>query len=610
MNHPTGKNVSYRFIRIGLIIGLIRVIPVNLFRLRVSLLVLGTVLGGQWFSFLSLPALARTPEPTETETVMVAASHPLATAAGVKILAQGGNAIDGAIATALAISVVQPYSAGLGGGGFALVFLNQEQQVRALDFRERAPLTAAADLYLDAQGEVIPRASLDGYRAVATPGTIAGLAELHRHYGELPWADLVQPARAYAEQGFTINESFERMLQWRWPVLRAHPESRNLFSYQGRPLTVGDRFQQPDLAKTLGAIAANPQVFYQGWIGEALVTDMTQNQGLITLRDLQEYRPVWRSPLCGTFLYLEVCSMPPPSSGGVALIQMLNLLAKLDIQNQSASDRGHSLAAVMQIAYGDRAVYLGDSDVVPVPLTVLTSLDYAAKRVKEISPRQSRSQNQVRPASPQLIESLEQHQESTNTSHLTVVDRHRNAVSLTFTLNGPFGSGVVVPGTGILLNNEMDDFAAAADSPNLFGLVGTTPSAAQPLANAIAPGKRPLSSMSPTIVREKGELRYALGSPGGSRIITTVLQILLSLELDQANALEAVTAPRIHHQWQPDTLFVESAIPRSQIQDWKAWGYRIQEQGRWGNANVIRVLPDGRLQGATDPRGNGAAAGF
>ncbi|MDG2991759.1 gamma-glutamyltransferase [Candidatus Synechococcus calcipolaris G9] len=604
MNQLTGENVTHKFM------------AANLFRGRVYSFGLGIALGVQCFSFLPVPAIARPPqlEPTETEEVMVAASHPLATAAGVKILAQGGNAIDGAIATALAISVVQPYSAGLGGGGFALVFLNQEQQVRALDFRERAPLGAGPDMYLDDHGEVMPRASLDGYRAVATPGTIAGLAELHRQYGELPWADLVQPALDYAQQGFIINETFHRMLQWRWPALRANPEAAALLSYQGRPLTVGDRFQQPDLAKTLGAIAANPQVFYQGWIGEALVTDMAQHQGLITLRDLQEYRPVWRSPLCGTFLELEVCSMPPPSSGGVALIQMLNLLAKLDIQQnlqyQSASDRGHALAAVMQIAYGDRAVYLGDSDFVPVPVTVLTSLDYAAERVKEIPRRQSRSQAQVRPASPQLIQSLEQRQESTNTSHLTVVDRHRNAVSLTFTLNGPFGSGVVVPGTGIFLNNEMDDFAAAADSPNLFGLVGTTPSAAQPLANAIAPGKRPLSSMSPTIVREKGELRYALGSPGGSRIISTVLQILLSLELDQANALEAVTAPRIHHQWQPDTLFVESDISQAQIQDWSKWGYSLQEQGRWGNANVIRVLPDGRLQGATDPRGNGAAAGF
>lgn len=558
-------------------------------------------------------ATATNPQTRQTEQVMVATSHPLATAAGVKILAQGGNAIDGAIATALAISVVQPYSAGLGGGGFALVFLNEaqkeDQQVRALDFRERAPLAAGPDLYLDTHGQVIPRASLDGYRAVATPGTIAGLAELHRQYGQLPWADLVQPALAYAEQGFIIDEPFERMLQWRWSVLRADPEAKALLTRQEKLLQVGDRLQQPDLAQTLRAIAADPQVFYQGWIAEALAKSMSQNQGLITLKDLAEYQSQWRSPVCGDFLNLNVCSMPPPSSGGIALIQMLNLLAKGEIHHQSASDRGHFLAAVMQIAYSDRAVYLGDRDFVPVPEMALTSPEYAAHRVPEIGPRQARSQAQVRPASPQLIQAIEQRQESSNTSHLTVVDHHRNAVSLTFTLNGPFGAGVVVPGTGIFLNNEMDDFAAAADTPNLFGLVGTTTSA-QPLANAIAPGKRPLSSMSPTIVREQGQLRYALGSPGGSRIITTVLQVLLKLHLDQATALEAVTAPRIHHQWEPDTLFVESGMPKTQIQDWQDWGYSLQEHGRWGNANVIRVLPDGRLEGAVDPRGNGTVNGF
>ncbi|WP_297061357.1 gamma-glutamyltransferase [Thermosynechococcus sp. M3746_W2019_013] len=542
------------------------------------------------------------PAQTLSQRGMVTAAQPAAAKAGRDILKAGGNAVDAAVATALMIAVVEPYAAGLGGGGFALVYHAQSQTIRALDFRERAPLQATPTMYLNEKGEVIPRASLDGVLAAGTPGTVAGLAALHQRYGQLPWSQVVTPAIQAAQQGFAVTPSYRQWATMRQAVLRQDATAARIFLRDGQVPPLGTVIQQPDLAKTLATIARNPRSFYEGWIARAIADFMVQQGGKMTQEDLRTYRPVWREPICGTYRAFQVCSMPPPSSGGVTLVQMLNLWQLLP-PAPIASDRGHYLASVMQIAYADRARYLGDSDFVPVPVAALTGRHYAQQRVTEILPRRARPQSAVSAATPiQLAE-------SDNTSHLNVVDAQGNAVSLTFTINGPFGAGVVVPQTGILLNNEMDDFAIAPNQPNLFGVVGIQ-SDKTPLANGIEPGKRPLSSMSPTIVLKDNRLNMVLGSPGGSRIISTVLQLFLNVVDLGQDAATAIASPRIHQQWTPDILFVEPTLPDAWIQTWRQWGYRVEQTRPWGNASLIRVLEHGQLEGAADPRGEGAAIGW
>lgn len=559
---------------------------------------------------LGIVLVASWPVPTSAQTVtaknaLVASAHPLATQAGVEILQKGGNAIDAAIATTLAISVVEPFSAGIGGGGFALVRDAKTQQMTALDFRETAPAAATATMYLDAQGQPIPQASLVGFKAAATPGTIAGLAELHRRYGNLAWADLVQPAIRYAQDGFIVTPRLAQVSAWQANNLSQNYAAKALFTNDGQPLKVGERVIQTDLAKTLTAIAENPQTFYTGWIGEEIVREMITYGGLITAQDLANYKPVWRSPLCFPWQTYQVCSMPPPSSGGVALAQILNLLPLPNFtqSGRESPETLHQLAAAMQIAYADRAVYLGDPDFVDVPVEALISSDYAQARRLEILPSQARSANHVQAGDPQLIKQLQTKLESENTSHLTVVDQQRNVVSLTFTINGPFGAAVVAEGTGIVLNNEMDDFAIAPNTPNFFGLVGEQ-------ANQIAPLKRPLSSMSPTIVTKNGQFVLATGSPGGSRIITTVLQTLLNRLAWNRSPAEAINARRIHQQWQPDVLFLETGFPLATKSALENYGYKLQERQPWGNANLIEAGPGGKLAGAADQRGEGTVAGF
>ncbi|URR36653.1 gamma-glutamyltransferase [Thermosynechococcus sp. HN-54] len=544
--------------------------------------------------------------PTQGQTIgqrgMVTAAQPAAAQVGRDILKGGGNAVDAAVATAFMISVVEPYAAGIGGGGFALVYHAPSQTMRALDFRERAPLQATPTMYLNEKGEVIPRASLDGVLAAGTPGTVAGLAALHKRYGQLPWSQVVTRAIQAAQQGFAVTRRYQQWATMRQSVLQQDATAARIFLRDGQVPPLGTVIQQPALAKTLGAIARDPRSFYEGWIARAIADFMAQQGGKITQEDLQSYTPLWREPICGTYRVFQVCSMPPPSSGGVALVQMLNLWQLLP-PAPTPMDRGHYLASVMQIAYADRARYLGDSDFVPVPVAALTSRRYAQQRVREILPRRARPQSAVSAATPiQLAE-------ADNTSHLNVVDAQGNAVSLTFTINGPFGAGVVVPQTGILLNNEMDDFAIAPNQPNLFGVVGI-PADNAPLANGIEPGKRPLSSMSPTIVLKDNRLSMVLGSPGGSRIITTVLQLFLNVVDLGQDAATAVARPRIHQQWAPDILFVEPTVPSSWINTWQQWGYRVEQTRPWGNASLIRVLDHGQLEGAADPRGEGAAMGW
>ncbi len=539
-----------------------------------------------------------------TQQGMVTSAHPLASAAGLAMLRQGGNAIDATVATTFAISVLEPFSAGIGGGGFLLLRQGKTGEIQALDFREKAPLAANRRLYLDAQGKVRPRASVDGYLAVATPGTVAGLAEVHRRYGRLPWKTVLAPAIHLADEGFPVSWHFVQATQLRQTMLNQNSAAREIFTHAGKPYSPGEQLVQTDLAQTLKAIAQDPESFYKGALARTIAQDMARQGGLITLADLQQYQPTWRSPLCGGFRQYQVCSMPPPSSGGVHLLQMLNLVGTdLTPTSWHQPDSLHLLVEAMRIAYADRSRYLGDPAFTQVPVAALTSPAYARLRRQEIDPHKSRPLEQVKPVDRAVLERFLR-RESGETSHLNVVDQDRNAVSLTFTINLNFGAGVVVPGTGIVLNNEMDDFASAPDTPNAFGLVGGE-------ANAIAPGKIPLSSMTPTIVTQNGQLKLVVGAPGGSTIITTVLQVILNTLVYGMDSHRAIAAPRLHHQWLPDRLMVERwGFDPLTLADLQQRGHTLMERSSWGNANAILVTAEGNLEGAADPRGEGAASGF
>lgn len=548
--------------------------------------------------------------PLRTKKGMVTSAHPLASEAGLSILRKGGNAVDAAVATAFAISVVEPFSAGIGGGGFLMLHQAQTGEMKALDFRERAPLRATRNMYLDEQGKVRPNASVNGYLAAAVPGTVAGLYEVHRQYGKLSWQEVVAPAIRLADRGFVVSSiptwRFVGISQTRRDVILNNDAARQIFAPNGRLFALGDRLIQRDLARTLQTIAKDPQSFYTGEIARTIASDMASNGGLISLQDLKNYKPTWRTPLCGSFRVYQICTMPPPSSGGVHLLQMLNIIGDTDLKSLGwhHPDTLHLLAEAMKIAYADRSVYLGDPDFVNIPVTALTSRSYAVKRRQEITMQRARPATEVTAVDRDTLQRFVNSKESPETSHLSVVDEQRNAVSLTFTINYGFGSGVVVPGTGILLNDEMDDFAVAPGVPNLFGLVGGD-------ANAIAPRKIPLSSMTPTIVTENNRLRLLVGAPGGSTIITTVLQVVLNVLEYNMDVGAAVSAPRIHHQWLPDKLRVEPfGLDALTLAELRRRGHQIEQQTPWGNANAIAVTPDGSLEGSADPRGEGSPSGY
>ncbi|MBG1269185.1 gamma-glutamyltransferase [Nostoc sp. WHI] len=553
---------------------------------------------------------------------MVVSAHPLASEAGISMLRKGGNAVDAAVATTFAISVVEPFSAGIGGGGFLLMHSEKTGDIKALDFRERAPLKATRNMYLDAKGKVRPNASISGYLAVGTPGTVAGLYEVHRRYGKLSWQEVVKPAIALAKKGFILGDvATWRYLQTNQPAKQAllkNPALREIFTRNGEFYKPGDKLVQRDLARTLTAIAQNPQSFYTGSIARAIASDMVKNGGLITLEDLKAYKAIWRTPVCGNFRKAKICSMPPPSSGGVHLLQILNIIGDTDLKSLGwhHPDAIHLMIEAMKIAYSDRSQYLGDPDFVKVPVQELLSPAYASKRRQEINMQMARPSTEVKPGDLtskfqipnskclRLPSSPCPRHESPQTSHLTVVDEQRNAVSLTFTINLSFGAGVVTPETGIILNNEMDDFAAAPGVPNAFGLVGND-------ANAIAPRKTPLSSMTPTIVTENNHFRMAVGAPGGSTIITQVLQVILNVLEYNMDVGAAVSVPRIHHQWLPDELRLESwGLDTLTMQDLRRRGHKIKETTPWGNGNAIAVTADGNLEGAADPRGEGSPKGW
>ncbi|MEH2356565.1 gamma-glutamyltransferase [Nostoc sp.] len=549
--------------------------------------------------------------PLRSKKGMVVSAHPLASEAGILMLRKGGNAVDAAVATTFALSVVEPFSAGIGGGGFLLMHSEKTGDMKALDFRERAPLKATKNMYLDAAGKVRPNASINGYLAVGTPGTVAGLYEVHRRYGKLSWQEVMKPAIALAKDGFILGNMLTQRLNQRQEAILNNPAAREIFTRNGEFYQPREKLVQRDLARTLTAIAENPQSFYTGSIARAIASDMVKNGGLISLEDLKAYKPIWRTPVCGNFRKAKICSMPPPSSGGVHLLQILNIIGDTDLKSLGwhHPDAIHLMVEAMKIAYSDRSKYLGDPDFVKVPVQELLSPAYAKKRRQEINMQMARPSTEVKPGDLnskclRLPSSPCLPHESLQTTHLNVVDEEHNAVSLTFTINLSFGAGVVTPTTGIILNNEMDDFAAAPGVPNAFGLVGND-------ANSIAPRKTPLSSMTPTIVTENGHFRMAAGAPGGSTIITQVLQVILNVLEYNMDVGAAVSVPRIHHQWLPDELRVESwGLDALTLQDLRRRGHKIKETTPWGNGNAIAVTSDGTLEGAADPRGEGSPRGL
>ncbi|MGF1673436.1 MAG: gamma-glutamyltransferase [Rivularia sp. (in: cyanobacteria)] len=576
-------------------------------------------------TFYSQIATAAFIQPLRSKRAMVVSAHPLASDAGLEMLRKGGNAVDAAVATTFAISVVEPFSAGIGGGGFLLIHDSKRRTIQALDFRERAPLKASKNMYLDSSGKVRQYASINGYLAVATPGTVAGMYEVHRRYGKLSWSTVVAPAIRLAKDGFSVENKFVQAVKNREKILTNNQAARAIFTRNGNFYQPGEIFVQQDLGRSLQDIAANPRSFYTGRIARTIASDMAKNGGLITLEDLKFYKPIWRTPVCGNFRKAQVCSMPPPSSGGIHLLQMLNIIGDTDLKSLGwhHPDAIHLMVEAMRIAYADRSEYLGDPDFVKVPQQQLINPEYAKFRRQQIDMQRAIPSTQVKPVDRDTLQKFGQtlpsklipantnpkikhskYYESPQTSHLTVIDEQRNAVSLTFTVNLGFGAGIVTPGTGIVLNNEMDDFAAAAGVPNAFGLLGDE-------ANAIAPRKTPLSSMTPTIVIENGRLRMAVGTPGGSTIITQVLQIILNVLEYDMDAGAAVSASRIHHQWFPDTLRVEPwGLDALTLQELQRRGHKINQTNPWGNSNLIIVKPDGTLEGAADPRGEGAARGI
>jgi len=529
--------------------------------------------------------------PQGPNAAAVATAHPLATEAGRLILEVGGNAFDAAVAVSAALAVVEPYGSGLGGGGFWLLHRERDGRQVMIDGRERAPLGAHADMYLDAQGEVISAASIDGPLAAGIPGVPAALAHIARHYGRLPLDVSLAPALILARDGFPVDRVYRRMAQWRLAALRASPAAAAQFLTDGEVPPEGYLLRQPDLAATLGAIArGGDQAFYEGEIAARLVEAVQAGGGIWTRRDLREYRVIERAPVVAHYRGHRVVSAALPSSGGVLLAQMLYMLEQRPLEGLDQSDRAHLLVEVMRRAYADRARYLGDADQVSVPLGRLLNRSYAYRRAAQIDMQHATpSARLTDPAG-----------EGRDTTHFSILDHEGNRVAATLSINYPFGSGFVAPGTGVLLNDEMDDFSASPGTANAYGLTGNE-------ANAIAPGKRMLSSMSPTFV--EGEDRVViLGTPGGSRIISMVLLGLLDA-IDGRPLDEIVARGRFHHQYLPDRIEVEpGALAEGTLADLESRGHAIRrlDEG-YGNMQAVAWdLPNGAVETASDPRGIGS----
>jgi gamma-glutamyltranspeptidase/glutathione hydrolase len=546
-------------------------------------------------SLVVSPLLAS--HPVMAKHAMVVAQEPQAVKIGVEVLQGGGNAVDAVIAVAFALSVTYPTAGNLGGGGFHLVRMADGRNT-FLDFRESAPLNSSRDMYLDTTGAVT-KDSVIGWRAAGVPGTVRGLEHAHKKFGTWKWAGLLRPSIQLAAKGFPVSYALSQSLRssTRLPLFA---ESKRIYLNNDKGFEVGDTFRQPELAAVLSRIAKHgARDFYEGETARKFAQAMSENGGALTLEDLKAYTVSERAPLTGTYRGLQILTAPPPSSGGIGLLQMCKVLEGTDYQKTGAGSARavHFVAEAMRRYYADRSEHLGDPDFVRVPQTGLLASGYIDKLRASIDPEKATPSSEIRPGNPGAYESSE-------TTHISIVDQNGNAAALTYTLNGTYGSGVTVPGLGFLLNNEMDDFSAKPGTPNMFGLLGGD-------ANAIQPRKRPLSSMTPAIVLRGGAPYIVLGAPGGSRIITAVLQVFLNIVDFGLNVQEAIDRPRFHHQWQPDVLLLESAFSPDTVELLKARGHNVGVLPLSDTARVEAIVVDGGwLQGGTDSRAWGQAAGY
>lgn len=525
----------------------------------------------------------------------VVSAHPLASQAGLLMLQAGGNAIDAAIATQLALAVVYPNAGNLGGGGFMVARLASGQTL-ALDYRETAPAKAHRDMYLDAQGNAIAEKSINGHLASGVPGTVAGLFE-SMDYAKLPFHKLVQPAIDLAEKGFVISTREANALNELQPELARYNTRPTAFQ-RNRPWKAGDTLYQPELAQTLVRIREQgAKGFYEGETARLLVAEMQRGGGIITLDDLKAYQAKWRQPHSFNYKGHEIVSMPMPSSGGVLLHQMLKMVEGRPLPSYGflSAMAVHLMVEAERRAYADRAKYMGDPDQVQVPVHTLTSDAYLEKRMSDYVKGMAGKSSVIQPGTVA--------RESEETTHISIIDAAGNAVAVTTTLNNSYGSKTVVGGAGFLLNDEMDDFSAKPGVPNMYGAVGGE-------ANAIAPGKRMLSSMTPTLVLKNGRPFLVVGTPGGTTIPTSVYQTIVDVIDFGLPAARAVNAPKFHHQWLPDEIFVEPSFPENTRKELEKMGYTIRQRGPIGRTEVIRVLPDGRFEAVADNRGDDSAAGF
>ncbi len=532
---------------------------------------------------------------------MVVAQEKLSAQVGRDVMARGGNAVDAAVATGFAMAVTYPRAGNIGGGGFMVIHLADGNKDVAIDYRETAPHAATRDMFLGADGKPDPAKSRDSALGIGVPGTVAGLSLALKKYGsgKFTLAQLLQPAIVLARDGFIVTDDMADTLPGWHKRLARWPATAKIFSHpDGSSLREGDRLVQTDLATTLEAIAGHgPSGFYEGPVADELVKGIQQAGGIITRDDLKSYQAVEREPMRGSYRGYDIVAMPLPSSGGVVLLETLNILEGFPMHDlaQGSVPSLHLLIEAMKRAYADRARFLGDPDFVNAPVAKLTSKDYAAKLRASINPDRATPWSDALP--------LKQPHEGSNTTHFSVVDSAGNAVSNTYTLNFSYGVGLVADGTGVLLNNELDDFTAAPGASNAYGLVGFA-------ANLPGPGKRPLSSMSPTIVLKDGKPVLVTGSPGGSRIISTVLQVIVNVLDYHMGVAAAVDAPRLHHQWLPDEVRVERGFSDEVLAGLKAKGHRVIEPMGQTSANSIAITPNG-IEGGPDPRTRGSeAAGY
>lgn len=562
--------------------------------LAVCLLALGTLTAG-----------ASAKDPVRAQHAMVVAQEPLAADAGRRVLMDGGNAVDAAVAIGLTLAVTHPSAGNLGGGGFMLVRL-ADGKTAFLDFREAAPGKANRDMYLDSDGNPT-KDSILGWRSSGTPGSVAGFGLAHKKFGSKPWAELVAPALKLARDGFSVSQtradSFTSSSSQK--MLATDPESKRIFLRDGTPYKAGETFKQPELADTLARIAkGGAKEFYEGETAKRLVAAMAAHGGLITAHDLAAYKVMERAPLEGNYKQFHIITAPPPSAGGVGVLQMLGILDGTNYESDgpNSTKAVHYEAEAMRRFYADRSEYLGDPQFYNVPVKSLLAAEYLAWRRRTIDPNHPTPSEYIGPGLQRAQAAHVSWFESSETTHYNVVDAKGNAVAVTYTLNNSFGNGITAPGLGFLLNDEMDDFAAKPGVPNMFGVTGGD-------ANAIEPGKRPLSSMTPTIITKDGKFFMAVGAPGGSRITTGVLQVILDVLDFHLNPQDAVDLPRFHNQWKPDTLYLQNGFPPETEAALARMGYPIKPIAGVARVEAI-VMNNGVLEGGTESRQDGKVSGY